>query len=283
MGRHAVALEYCLHLGRGAEASAYLDARPDLVLGADEVESLVRGPGENTRLQRKDAEIHEVLFRLMHGCMHRGMAPDRRQRMAALLRSLPPDYGYTCPLSSELIDLIVDLRRYDLIIEIRTVLMVGHSPPADEEQDPELVLCTMLDDGPAFDARLRRIEVNERNVVLFAHSRRHYSKAAAFLLEQGDADRAASVCANQDDFAAAGKIYERAGDVGLAARLYRDGGLSADALRCFEKIGDEAEMARIYEREHRFDEALAIWQRRGREQDVERVRGEMARRSADAI
>jgi len=301
MERHAVALEYCLHPGRGAEAAAYLNARPDLVLSAEEVESLVRGPGESThpggrtRLDSKDGEIQEVLFRIMHRCMYRGTAPDRRQRMAALLRSLPPDYGYGCPLSIELIDLIVDLRRYDVIIEIHTALMVGRTPAderqeyffnrlqrtADEEQDPELVLCTLLADGPAFDARLRQLEVNPRNVVLFAHSRRHYSRAVTFLLEQGDADRAASVCANQDDFAAAGKIYEQAGDVGLAARLYRDGGCIDDALRCFAALGDEAQVARIYERQQRYEEALAIWQRRGREQDVERVHSEMARRGRD--
>ena len=292
--RHAVALEYCLHLGRGAEASAYLDARPDLVLGVDEVESLVRGPGEEVRLDSKDAESHEVLFRLMHGCLFRGTAPDRRQRMAALLRLLPPHYGYTCPLFAELSDLIVELRRYDVIIDIHTSRMVrppsdeGHDHlasrlqrTAEEQQDPELALCTLLDDRPAFDAGLNEIEVSERNVMLFAHSKRHYARAVAFLLQRGDTDRAASACMFQDDHAGAGRIYEQAGDVGLAARLYRDGGLAADALRCFEKIGDEAEMARIYERQHRFDEALAIWRRRGREQDVERVRSEMARHSAD--
>ena len=294
--RHAMALEYCLHSGRGVDAAAYLDARPDLVLAPVEVESLVRGPGEAARLESEDETIQGVLFRLMHGCLFRGTASDRRQRMAALLRLLPPHYGYTCPLFVELSDLIVELRRYDVIIEIHTSRMVrppsdeGHDhlasrlrQTAEEQQDRELALCTLLDDPPAFDAGLEELGVSERNVMLFAHSKRHYAKAVAFLLQRDDTDRAASVCMFQDDYAGAGRIYEQAGDVGLAARLYRDGRCTADALRCFAAIGDEAEMARIYEREHRFDEALAIWRRRGREQDVERVRGEMARRSADPV
>ena len=299
--RHAVALEYCLHSGRGAVAAAYLDARPELVLDPSEVESLVRGPGEvtrpggRTRLESEDEAVEGVLFRLMHGCLFRGTAPDRRQRMAALLRLLPPHYGHTCRLLVELSDLIVELRRYDVIIEIHTSRMArppsdeGHDhlvsrlqQTAEEQQDPELALCTLLDDRPAFDAGLNELEVNERNVMLFAYSKRHYAEAATFLLQRGDTDRAASACLFQDDYAGAGRIYEQAGDVGLAAGLYRDAGLSGDALRCFEKIGDEAEMARIYEREHRFHEALAIWRRHGREQDVERVREEMARRNADA-
>ena len=238
-----------------------------------------------------------MLFRLVHGCLFRGTAPDRRQRMAALLRLLPARYGYTCPLFVELSDLIVELRRFDVIIDIHTSRMVRQPPPdelhdhlvgrlqrtAEEQQDPELALCMLLDDRLAFDTGLNELEVSERNVTLFAHSKRHYAKAVAFLLQRGDTDRAASACTFHDDYAGAGRIYERAGDLGLAARLYRDGRCTADALRCFQEIGAEVEIARIYEREHRFDEALAIWQRRGREQDAERVRGEMARRGADAV
>ena len=304
-----MALEYCLHSGRGADAAAYLDARPELVLAPSEVESLVRGPGEGaspgestrpagrTRLESEDETVEGVLFRLMHGCLFRGTAPDRRQRMAALLHLLPDRYGYTCSLFVELSDLIVELRRYDVIIDIHTARMVRQPPSdaphdllvsrlqrtAEEQQDPELALCTLLDDSAAFDAGLNELEVSERNVMLFAHSKRHYANAVAFLLQRGDTDRAASACMFQDDFAGAGRIYEQAGDVGLAARLYRDGMCTADALRCFEEVGDEAEMARIYEHQHRFDEALAIWQRRGREQDVERVRSEMARRGDAAV
>ena len=295
MERHAMALEYCLHSGRAAAAADYLDARPDLVLAPSEVESLVRGPGEGTRLESEDETIESVLIRLMHGCLFRGTAPDRRQRMAALLRLLPPHYGYTCRLFLELSDLIVELRRYDVIIDIHTSRMVRQQPTdelhehlvsrlrqtAEEQQDPELALCTLLDDGSAFDSGLKELEVSERNVMLFAHSTRHYSKAVAFLLQRGDTDRAASAHMFQDDYAGAGRIYEQAGDMGRAARLYRDGRCTDDALRCFAAVGDEAEIARIYEGQHRFDEALAIWRRRGRQQDVERVRNEMARRSAD--
>ena len=192
--RHAVALEYCLHSGRGADAAAYLDARPELVLAPSEVESLVRGPGEGaspggstrpagrTRLESEDEAVEGVLFRLMHGCLFRGTAPDRRQRMAALLHLLPDRYGYTCSLFVELSDLIVELRRYDVIIDIHTALMVRQPPSdepydllvsrlqrtAEEQQDPELALCTLLDDRAAFDAGLNELEVSERNVMLFA-------------------------------------------------------------------------------------------------------------------
>ena len=289
--KHAVAIEYCLHRGRSGEASAYLDARPDLVLLAPDVESLVRGPGDRSRLASEYEGAHGVLFRLMHGCLYRGVLPDRRERMAALLEALPPYYGMGCPMTVELTDLIVDLRRYDVIIDVHLALMIAEpggegrerllarlQRTADEEQDAELEVCTLLGDPPAYDAELEAMQPNAHNVALFAHSRRHYVRAAEFLLQQGDRERAATVCANHEDHERAGRIHEDAGDLATAAQAFSDGMLLADALRCYEALGDEVEMARIYERQDRYEEALAIWQRLGREQEVERARGEMTRR-----
>ena len=293
--KHAVAIEYCLHRGRSGEASAYLDARPDLVLLAPDVEALVRGPGDRSRLASEYEEAHGVLFRLMHGCLYRGVLTDRRERMAALLEDLPPYYGMGCPVTVELTDLIVDLRRYDVIIDIALSLMVRQPPPgelqeyfrsrlqrtADQEHDPELALCLLLGDRPAYDAGLEAIEVNERNAALFAHSARHYGVAVEFHLERGDRDQAVAVCTNHEDFARAGHLHEQGGDLAMAADAYADGGRLNDALRCYREVGDEAGMARIHERQHRHEQALAIWRRLGREQDAERVRREMARRTAE--
>ena len=228
--RHADALEYCLHHGRGAEAVAYLDAHPGLVLALAEVESLVHGSGEGPRLNSEDEEIPGVLIRLMRGCLYHGTESDRRERVAALLEELPPNYGMRCPVPVELTDLIVDLRRYDVIIDLRLALMVAR--PGDEgrehffarlkrtavaEQDPELALCRLLGDPPAYDAGLEAMQPNARNVALFAHSRRHYAAAAEFLVRQGDWERAATVCMNHEDYERAGRIREQAGRGGAAA------------------------------------------------------------------
>ncbi len=288
---HAVAIDYCLDRGRSAAAAAYLDARPDLVLTPAEVEWLVCRPGHGSRLDTTESEYagaHGVLFRLMHGCLYRGAAPDCRQRVAALLDGLPPHYGLSCLLPVELSDLIVDLRRYEVIVDVHTGLR--YSPPSDEERDhflarlkrtaeqehdPELTLCTLLDDRAAFDAGLQAMQPNARNVALFAHSGRHYATAAEFLLQQGDRERAATVCTDHEDYERAGRIHEEAGDLAAAAHSYRDGMCLDDALRCYEQLGEEGEMARIFEVQHRYEEAVAIWQRLGHEQEVERVRGKM--------
>ncbi len=293
---HAMAIEYCLDSSRSAEASAYLDARPDLGLPPADVESLVRGPGEGSRFDRlegDDAGAHGVLFRIMHGCLYRGTEPDRRERVAALLDSLPHHYGLTCPLPDELTDLIVDLRRYDVIIDVHTGLMFPQlrkegrdyfdarlKRTAAQERDPELALCMLLEDRPAFDAALAAMQPNARNVMLFACSRRHFAAAAEFLLQQGNRDRAATVCMDHEDHERAGRMYEEAGDLATAAHIYRDGRCLDEALRCFRALGDEVGMARTFERQDRYEQALEIWRRHGSEHEVERVQGEMARRRA---
>ena len=285
--RHADAIGYCLHHDRGAEAGAYLRARPDLVLPATEVEHLVRGSGEGSnRLQGFPNEsIRGVLYRVMHGCVYRGTEPDRRARIAALLDSIPSYHVYTWHLFTELSDLIIDLRRYELIVAIMDKLHAADNPEDEEdryfvvrleqvieqERDPELALCTVLDEPEEFEAGLAAIAATARNVVLFAHSSSRYSEAVAVLLQHGNPDRAASVCIQHGDHDRAGRIYEQAGELREAARVYRDGLHYADALRCYEALGDEVGVARIYERQERYEEALDIWRRRGRQRDMDRV------------
>ena len=299
--RHGDALEYCLQHREGAAAAAYLDAHPDLALSVSAVESLVRGIGEDTRFQTigsldrlvesdfVDTAALGVLFRVMHRCVYQTTAPDRRERMAALLDSLPTYLVDTCLAFEEFSDLIIDLRHYSLLIAVMTMRRVPSTLrdagrvyfftrlewTVAEERDPELELCALLDDPPAFEERLATSEANARNVMLFAHSARHYSKAAEILLGQGDSDRAASVCLKHRDAERAARIYEQAGVLAQAARVYRDAKCYADALRCYQTLGDEVGVARIYERQQRYEEALAIWQRRGRQHDVGRVRKKM--------
>ena len=214
--RHADALAYCLQHGRGAETVAYLDARPGLDLALSEVESLVQGPAEGSRLGSEDEDVQAALVRLMHGCLYRGTESDRRPRIEALLSGVTN----TPKMSVELIDLAVDLRHYDLIVTIATSLNSARPPMDDlqeyflnrvtrtgaEEQDAELALCALLHDRPAFDAGLEHLEVNVRNLALFAFSKRHYPKAADFLLEQGEHDKAYYLCTGHDDHERAGRI-----------------------------------------------------------------------------
>ena len=156
----------------------------------------------------------------MHGCLYRGTEPDRRPRIEALLSD-----GFDSPsVSVELIDLAVDLRRFDLIVGIATSLSVARPPmdelqeyffnrvkrTGDDEQDAELVLCTLLHDRAAFEARLEEVAVNARNVALFTFSERHYPRAADFLLEQGEVDQAYDVCVGHEDYERAARILAQA-------------------------------------------------------------------------
>ncbi len=102
LGRHAEAIGYALDRDEGGNADAYLEARPELVLTLDEVESLARGTKLRPPLwQEHRAEVMGVLFRLLHGCLFRGAEPDRRPRIAALMDevSSTPSTSRACPRS----------------------------------------------------------------------------------------------------------------------------------------------------------------------------------------
>ena len=286
--RHAVALDYCLGNDRGEAAAAYLDTRPELVLALPEVEALVRGTGKRTRLDDSDCDeiTRGVLFRLMHSCVNRGTEPERRERLAALFDGLAAYYPFLFPLSPEMSDLIIDLRRIDMIVGYVKMLYRQDAAAreyfcdrlartASKERDPELALCALLPDKPEFEQGLKRIKATPHNVALFEESEQRYLDAVEIVLAQGDVDRATQICRQHGNYERAGRIHAEAGDLRKAARTYRDGELYDDALRCYETLGDEAGTARIYERQGRFDEAMDIWEMNGREREVKRLTKKM--------
>ena len=293
LDRHADALAYCVRNAHAIDARAYVDARPDLVLPVADVESLMYQTSEGNPFRETDNDpILGVLVRVMHDCLYRGTESDRRERIAAILDTVPPHFGYFCRLFPELSDMMIDLRVYPAIVGILGMLSY-REPLTDEDhryfvarleqvaardKDPELALCTVLNDSAAFEAAIATIQPTPRNVPLFENSSTRYREAVALLLETGDpeqAEQAAVTCVQHGAHAAGGKIYEDAGDLLRAARTYRDGGLYADARRCYAARGDEAGVARVFEREQRHEEALAIWQRLGRKREVERLRKKM--------
>ena len=289
LGRHADAIGYALDRGESDPANAYLNARPDLVLPLAAAESLARGSEHRQPLsQELRAGVVGVLLRLLHGCLFRGAEPDRRARIAALLEALPSGFAYTSRLSSELSDLMIDLRLYHLLEATAKLHRYREEGTAElryfqerlertamEERDRELALCLLLDRPDAYEAAIAEIAPTARNVPLFAESSTRYAEAVAILLESGATRDAAEICRRHRDHARCGRIYEESGDQQRAGRAYRDGGLYADAHRCFAACGDEAGTARVYERELRFEQALAIWQRLGRKREVERLRKKM--------
>ena len=292
LGRHADAIGYALDRGEGGNANAYLEARPELVLTLDEVESLARGSDHRPPLRQEHrAEVMGVLFRLLHGCLFRGAEPDRRSRVAALMDEVSSTTVYIARLSPELTDLMIDLRLYDLIQTTVGVWEYREERAGDdyryfegrlkraamEERDQELALCLLLGEPEAFEAAIAEVQPTARNVALFARSSTRYPEAAAVLVESGATQRAAEICIRHRDHARGGRIYEESGELQRAGRAYRDGGLYADAHRCFAACGDEAGAARVFERELRFAEALTIWQRLGRQREVDRVRKKTGR------
>ena len=296
LGRHADAIGYALNRGEGRQAYGYLELRPELVLTLAEVESLMEGsdsgPPLREPLRREHrADVMSVLFRLAHGCLYRGTEPERRARITTLLEALPDGTAYLAPLTAELADLMIDLRLFHLLAAtaVRYRYRKGDGGAryryfherlrrtAREERDPELALCLLLDRPAAFEAAIAKVEPTARNVPLFRESRTRYAEAVPYLVESGDADRAARVCVRYRDYARGARVYEQAGDLQRAGRTFRDGKLYADAHRCFAACGDDAGVARVFERESRLREALDIWQRLGRQREVDRVRRKMAR------
>ena len=290
LGRHLDAIAYALDRREGAEANAYLEARPDLVPSLAEVESLIHGSEHRFHHWGDGRErVASVLFKLLHRCLFRGAEPDRRVRIATILDALPSGYVHVTRLFPELSDLMIELRIYDLIEA--TVALNRYQEAGDdyqyfrgrlertvrEECDKELALCLLLDDPDAFELAIAEVQPTARNVALFAESSTRYTEAAALLVESDATERAAAICLRHRDYARGGKIYEESGDLVRAGRAYRDGELYADAHRCFAACGDEPGVARVLERESRFEDALAIWQRLGRRREVERLRKKMAR------
>ena len=292
LGRHADAIGYALNRGEGAQANAYLEARPELVPTLAEVELLTEGWGRPVRTGHR-ADVMSALFRLVHRCLYRGTEPERRARITALLDALPARTAYVSPLTAEFTDLMVDLRLYHLIEATAARYRYRKDEGSEryrnfhgrlqrtalEERDKELALCLSLDDREAFEVAIAGIQPTARNVPLFKESSTRYAEAVPFLLESGDAELAARVCVRYRDYARGGRIYEEAGELQLAGRTYRDGKHYTDAHRCFAACGDDAGVARVFERESRLSEALDIWQRLGRKREVDRVRRKMARGS----
>ena len=294
LDHHEEAIRYFVDNGRAARAMAYLDARPDLVLPLDAVDRMVR----NRRSGKVDCwyqaydAIH-IMVRLLHRCLYRGKDADRRERIAAILLTMPEHLCLILPLFDELGEMLIELRLCNLIVCFARVRLDYHHvyDHADTERrnlldafhtqlartaaatgDAELTLCTLLEQPEAFDAALATVQPTMRNYLLFERSAAHHTAAVEMLIGAGDSSAAAGICARHGDYRRAGAIREEAGDLKGAATTYRDSGHYADARRCYQAIGDEIGVARVYEREKRYEEALAIWRRRGRTRDVARVR-----------
>ena len=281
--RHEEAIRYFLDHARVEHAAAYLNSRPDLVLGLDVVERMARGRRSQVTLWTLPDDRLGVVLRLLHGCLYRGGEADRRDRIAAILATLPKHYGVTCPLYEELGEMLIDLRLINSILSLLSVdwnsgqderyssFLSRLTRTADETGDRELTLCMRIIEPELLDEGLRHVQPTERNYLLFEQSRTRYAEAVEVLRGLGDLQEAVSVCRRHGDYRRAGEILEEAGDLKDAAKAYRDGGHLPEALRCYEAAGDEVGLARVYEQEGRLQDALAIWQRRGRKRDIARV------------
>ena len=292
LGRHGEAIRFCVDSDAPGPAHAYLDEQGDPVLSIAEVEGLAGGSGEDAHLSgtRNDG-VKGVLFRVMYECLRRGREADRRPRLGAMLGDLSPQFLYWSRLSRQCSDLLIALRSYD---HLAGAVACIHSPlvdrdadheyfldrlraVADDEQDRELALCTLLEDEAAFEAAIAAVAPAPHNMALFAASATRYGEAVTHMLQSGRPEHAASVCSRQGDFERAARIREQSGDLLSAARTYRDAGLFADARRLYAARGDEAGVARVFEREQRFDEAMSIWRRLGRDREIARLTRKMER------
>ena len=292
--RHEEAISFFLWRGYDEDGADYVRARPDLVLPLDAVERIARGPGAPlTPLWERSPYYQMIVVTLLHACLYRGSEPDRRERIAALLDTMPQYYAFTTPMSEEMADMLIELRLINQIImalnQRRSIALMGGSDEkgrrmdafidrleraAREGGDPELQLCTMVDNPAKLDGRLRGVRPTPENYLLFARSPAHYRGAVEVLCRLGREDEAAEVHRAHGDTLSAARVLESSGDaqdMKDAARIHRDDGRFEDAARCCRAVNDEVGLARVYEREGRYRDALEIWQRRGRQRDVARM------------
>ncbi len=194
------------------------------------------------------------------------------------------------------LDLVLEARSYNRIIEIfrfadhvaREALegLVAFSErvrqTAEREQDSKMLACCHYLEGAAeYERSLENLKPDRWCFRLFGYSRLRYADAVAFLMQQPPPiakaiEEAATICRINDDYAAAGRVYEQDGNLGKAGRHYRDAGNYEDALRCYRTTGSRHDIARVYERMKRFDDALSIWQSLGRQNDIKRVQKKVA-------
>ena len=290
--RHEEALIYFLWRGYDRDAADYLQARPDLVLPLGSVARIACGDGGPlTQVWERRPNFQTIIFTLLRACLFHGDEPGGRQRIASLLVTMPQYYAMTEPLYGELGDMLIELRLLNQIVmflnqrETAALLSDEQSKlleafaerlerTARDSGDPELMLCTVVDDLEALDERLPAITPTAGNYLLFARSPAHHPGAVEVLRKLGETVEAAAVYrAHGDDYRAA-RLLEESGDLTNlrnAARIDRDAGRFDDARRCCHAAGDEILLARVYEREGRYGDALAIWRRRGRQRDAARV------------
>lgn len=222
--RHEEAIRYFLDHARVEQAAAYLDARPDLVLPLDGVEGMARGRRSQVTLWTLPDDRLGIVLRLLHGCLLRGGEADRRDRIAAILATLPKQYGVTSPLYGELGEMLIELR---LINPIVSLLSVVRDNSEDDRYDAffarlreagattgdrELKLCLRTIEPELLDEELGDLQPTERNHLLFAHSPTRYAEAVEVLRRLGDDEEAVSVCRRHGDERLAARILGSAGE-----------------------------------------------------------------------
>ena len=222
--RHEEAIRYFLDQARTEQAAAYLDARPDLVLPLDTVERMARNRQSQVTLWTLPDDRLESVLRLLHGCLQRGRGSDRRDRIDAILATLPKQYGVTSPLYEELGEMLIELRLVNPIVSLLSV--VRDSSEDDrcnaffarlretvaKTGDRELQLCLRVIEPERLDEELGDLQPTERNHLLFAHSPTRYAEAVEVLRRLGDAEEAVIVCRRHGDERLAEEILGEAGE-----------------------------------------------------------------------
>ena len=220
--RHEEAIRYFLDQARAGPAAAYLDARPDLVLPLEFVEGMARGRRSQVTLWTLPDDRMEIVLRLLHGCLQRGGEADRRERIAAILATLPKQYGITSRLYEELGEMLVQLRLINPIVSLLSViwdsseddrynaLFARLRETVAQTGDRELQLCLRIVEPELFDAELGDLQPTERNHLLFAHSPTRYAEAVEVLRRLGEDEEAAVVCRRHGDDHLAEEILREA-------------------------------------------------------------------------
>ena len=222
--RHEEAIRYFLDQARAGPAAAYLDARPDLVLPLEFVEGMARGQRSQVTLWTLPDDRLEIVLRLLHGCLQRGGEADRRDRIAAILATLPRQYGVTSPLYEELSEMLVELRLINPIVSLLSVIWAESEDDrynalfarlrkeVADTGDRELQLCLRIMEPEIFDDELGDLQPTERNHLLFTHSPTRYAEAVEVLRRLGDDEEAVSVCRRHGDERLAEQILGSAGE-----------------------------------------------------------------------
>ena len=283
-GRDEEVLDYLMGMDRTDLGLKLVESKPKLTIGATYLQQLIDGnPNQYiyylipTTSPRKEF----LLFKLLKRLYDEKAFPEIKTLALRYLANFG-NLFYVNELPETFIDLILDVKHYNLLYDCTTYTNAVSGIPKREFKDRLVRTARATGDellealadghtGPRLDPLLEKLEIDQTNFRLFGESKKLHQQALEYLLEKGMKDDAIKIYFRHGRTKEVAKLYESNDDPKRAATIYRDNNYFSDAIRCYEKLGKRDGIARTYERMLEFDQAKAIWRELGKPKEIARL------------